>query len=394
MTNLPFDEKKATELIRQCRHLNVFPGFLNKYYPGEPSNPVSKLLQELLDEAVDLLGIMSEAEIRSLVESLPTGIRAFVDLRVKDDLDDLKLRRIAFQCLVAFVQKGYFPFKTPVDADLNRSEVLKVYPELRELLDDDGLLRLDDRFTLHDAGIEYKDHVLHYHQFLRRGFTSNPNFNFLNLFIDYYVRTASTNTFRVAIDQSRLMPKEFLQHLFEFDTWYGPRFDRSKLDDLNEVGLTVLKRTPTLVAKIFFDNVERTEFFWSYRDGIKTFEVEGVSEESALFDAYYLNKYVHSERDVRASVLRHCDGAVKVYLKDEYNQRLNTYMPREPRSFKRIKVFRIDGNIDVDKWIELLSQFFKGNEMIIEYFDPELFQQKFPDQASKTEPPAEILEGQ
>src|SRR5215210_3128319 len=115
MTNLPFDEKKATELIRQCRHLNVFPGFLNKYYPGEPSNPVSKLLQELLDEAVDLLRIMSEGEIRSLVESLPTGIRAFVDLRVKDDLDDLKLRRIAFQCLVAFVQKGYFPFKTPVD---------------------------------------------------------------------------------------------------------------------------------------------------------------------------------------------------------------------------------------------------------------------------------------
>jgi hypothetical protein len=394
MTNLPFDQKKAAELIRQCRHLNIFPSFLNKYYPGEPSNPVSKLLQELLDEAVGLLGIMSEAEIRSLVESLPTGLRAVVDLRVKDDLDDLKLRRIAFQCLVAFVQNGYFPFKTAVDGDLGQSEVLKVYPELRDLLDDDGLLRLDDRFTLYDAGIEYKDHVLHYHQFLRRGFTSNPNFDFLNLFIDYYVRTASTNTFRVAIDHSRLMPKEFLQQLVEFDTWYGPRFDRSKLDDPNEVGLTVLKRTPTLVAKIFFDNVERTEFFWSYRDGIKTFEVEGVSEESALFDAYYLNKYVHSERDVRASVLRHCDGAVKVYLKDEYNQRLNTYMPREPRSFKRIKLFRIDGDIDVDKWIELLSQFFKGNEMIIEYFDPELFQQKFPDQTSKTEPPAEILEGQ
>ncbi len=61
-----------------------------------------------------------------------------------------------------------------------------------------------------------------------------------------------------------------------------------------------------------------------------------------------------------------------------------------PRSLKRIKLFRIDGDIDVDKWIELLSQFFKGNEMIIEYFDPELFQQKFPDQASKSEPPAQI----
>jgi len=190
------------------------------------------------------------------------------------------------------------------------------------------------------------------------------------------------------------MPKEFLRHLVEFDTWYGPGFDRSKLDDPNEVGLTVLKRTPTLVAKIFFDNVERTEFFWSYRDGIKTFEVEGVSDESGLFDTYYLNKYVHSERDVRTSILRHCDGAVKVYLKDDYNQRLNTPIPREPRSFKRIKLFRIDGEIDVDKWLELLSQFFTGNEMIIEYFDPELFQQRFPEQASKSEPRTQILEGQ
>src|SRR6185436_10515564 len=230
MTNLPFDQKKASELIRQCRHLNVFPAFLNHYYPGKPGNPVSSLLQELLDEAVDLLGIMSEAEIRSLVESLPTGIRAFVDLRVKDHLDDLKLRRITFQCLVAFVQNEYFSFKTAVDADLDESEVLKVYPELRDLLDDDGLLRLDDRFTLHDGGIEYKDHVLHYHQFLRRGFTSNPNFDFLNRFIDYFRTTSATNKFRIGIDHTRLMPKEFLERIVEFDAWYGPNFDRNKLD--------------------------------------------------------------------------------------------------------------------------------------------------------------------
>ena len=145
MTNLLFDQKKAAELVRQCRHLNVFPAFLNHYYPGEPGNPVSRLLQELLDEAVDLLRIMSEAEIRSLVESLPTGIRAFVDLRVKDDLDDLKLRRIAFQCLVDFVQRGYSPFKTAVDGDLDESEVLKVYPELRDLLDDGRIRQRVDR---------------------------------------------------------------------------------------------------------------------------------------------------------------------------------------------------------------------------------------------------------
>ena len=75
--------------------------------------------------------------------------------------------------------------------------------------------------------------------------------------------------------------------------------------------------------------------------------------------------------------LRHCDGAVKVYLKDGYENRLATYLPKELKSFKKIKLFRIDGNIGVDEWIGLLSMFFKGNEMIMEYFDPEQFEARY-----------------
>ena len=65
MINLPFDQKKGAELIRQCRHRNVFPAFLNRYYPATNDNPVSKLLHELINEAVELLKIMSDDEIRS-----------------------------------------------------------------------------------------------------------------------------------------------------------------------------------------------------------------------------------------------------------------------------------------------------------------------------------------
>jgi hypothetical protein len=383
MNNLPIDQIKVKELVRQCKHLNVFARDLNHYYPKTASNPISDLLTDLIEEGVEYLKIMSEDEVRLLVESMPPGIRLFVDLRIKDELDDLKFKRIAFQYLVALVQTGYLSFKKIVTNDPNESAVIKVYPEIRSLLDDDGLLYIDDRFRLFDGGIEYKDHILHYHQFLRRGYDSNPNFDFLGRFIRYYLQACVSNSFRVAIDHYRLMPKEFYQHIVEMDAWYGPGFDRSKLDDINAVGLTIVKRISPSPFDLFFEKLERTEFFWSYRDGIKTLEIEGISDKKLFFDPYYLNKYAHSERDVSLKRLRHFDGAVKVYLKDSYENRLSTYLPKEPRSFKKVKLFRIDGEIDIDEWIELLALFFKGNEMIIEYFDPEQFESRFRDDIRK-----------
>lgn len=94
-------------------------------------------------------------------------------------------------------------------------------------------------------------------------------------------------------------------------------------------------------------------------------------------DQYYLNRYVHSERDTQKRVLRHLDGAVKVYLPDNYSDRFNSNIPTEAKSHVKIKLFRVDGNIVVDDWIELISFFFKSNEMIIEYFNPEQFKTMF-----------------
>jgi hypothetical protein len=248
-----------------------------------------------------------------------------------------------------------------------------MYPELRTKFDDDGLLYLDDGFRLSDNGIAYKDHILHYHQFLRRGFSSNPNFDFLGKFIRYYYDSKGKNQFRIAIDHRRIMPKEFFRQQGEKDAWYGPRFDRSRLDDPRAVGLTVIANNLPEGHRWLFPDLERTEFYWKHDDGIKTFEVEELSGRSNLLDSYYLNRYVHSERDIRRMVLRHFDGAVKVYTHDSYENRLSARMPRAPKSFKKIKVFRIDGDIPIDEWIELISFFYKGNLMITEYFDPEQY---------------------
>ena len=102
-----------------------------------------------------------------------------------------------------------------------------------------------------------------------------------------------------------------------------------------------------------------------------------MASKSYVLDSFYLNRYVHSERDTERRLLRHFDGAVKAYQQDSYGLRLTSQMPREPKCFKKVKVFRIDGDIPVDEWIKLIALFFKGNAMIIEYFDPEQYETMF-----------------
>jgi len=254
---------------------------------------------------------------------------------------------------------------------------LKTFPELANKLDKNGLLAVDGDFILHHGGIEYKDYILHYHQLLRRGYTSNPNFDFLGRLINYYNKTKSINTLRIAIDHRRLMPKTFYTQIFELDTWYGPPFNIDKLDDPTAVGFAIVKRNKNSLFELT-NKLDRTEFFWSYnKKSVKTFEAEEISDLDYSFEHYIFNKYVHSERNIKEHKTFHLDGSVKVYFQNDYENRFDSNLPKEFKCHKKIKLWRLDGEIDIKDWIDLISVFYKGNEMIIEYFNPEEFEKMF-----------------
>jgi hypothetical protein len=201
------------------------------------------------------------------------------------------------------------------------------------------------------------------------------NTDFLSTFIAYYRQTNATNTFRIAIDHSKLLSKQVYSELIELDRWYGIPFNAEELDNPNIGGLTVL--TNELQTSSITPRSDRTEFFWSHRRGIKTLQVEELSNYGKRFDHYYFNRYVHSERDIQAQAFRHLDGAVKVYLQDSYPQRMASNMPNELKSHTKIKLWRIDGDISLEEWSDLISFFYRSNHMILEYLDPEKFKQLF-----------------
>ena len=377
MKNLPVAKSDIERLQSQCRHYNIFPIFLPHYYPSPKKNhPVGQTLENLVTECMEYLEAMSLAEVASLVDSMQPVLKMILDFDPTQPLDGHARERVAIYYLAGVVQEGYISFHDALFPDPRDNEVLRVYPELVNKMDEDGLLLLDAEFQPMDMGVLYRDHMLHYHQCLRRGFSSNPNFDFLGRFLRY--RQDNPNCeFRVAVDLNRIMRREFVEHICELDTWFGPRFDREHLDDPYAVGLTVIKRRKPSPFEIGEGELDRTEFFWSYKDGVKTFEAEEISTPNHKFGSFFINRYVHAERDVSAARLRHFDGAVKVYCEDTYANRFEKYMPNEPRSFAKPKLFRVDGDIDLDHWIELTAHFFKGNEMLIEYFDPDQFEKRF-----------------
>lgn len=356
--------------MRVARHLNEYPlEFPLVLYRKKPER-LAELLAEVVGEAAELIEALSPSEFESLVAAIPPGYRMFLDDLGRETPHDRE--RVAVYYVGAEVHRRYFSISDVLESAPSESAILRQYPELRELFDADGLLRLDDRFKVHDGGIEYRNHVFHYHQFLRRSYTSNPNYEFLSRFIRCREETQPANAFRIALDHRRLMPLDAFRHMMECDVWQGPTFRLETLDDPNAIGVTIVKRIDYPALKLHYD-LDRTEILWTFRDGIKTLQIEEVSNQTAALDHLIVNRYVHSERDIKASSFRHLDGAAKVYLIDQYSDRFNATVPNEPRAHRRLKLWRVDGAIPLGHWLDLIGYFFKGNEMLLEYFDPEAF---------------------
>lgn len=369
MARLLFDDRDLRELRRQCLHHNIFPLFLSHCMGGDPP-AVYAILKPIVDGCVDQLAEMSFEEVRLIVDSVSAGYRQLLQ-PVERPLTREYLKRVAEYCVAVELQKGYSPVSEVILPLPDKSEVLATCPELRSRFDDDGLLTLTDDFVLFDGGLRYRKHFLHYHQFLRRGFSSNPNFDFLGTLARF--RHETRNSYRIAIDHRRIMNFDDYRHEMELDTWFGPKFGRNKLDDPNFVGLTVVGRTYPNSLDSY--PLEKTEFFWKTNEAesIKTLEIEELSSPANPYEHWQINRYVHAERDMSNRIFRHLDGAAKVYAEDSYRARLSQPMPKNMRPAHYVKLFRIDGIIDLESWLSLVSMFYKGNEMVIEYFDPELF---------------------
>lgn len=371
---IPVSRQKLDKLVTKMRHYDIHPIYLpdiDSLY-GE-SHPLNAQLKDLVSELQEYLLIANDDELRSTYDALDFYWREQVQLASLLGRETQTIRLVATYLIVSLTRQSYYDVKRYIKADYReQSEVLKTYPELAENEDEEGLIPFGTPGFVPagvGGGIYYKDHFLFYHQFLRRFFTSSPNYPFLNALVEYH-KNYRDQRVAVAIDHLRLMPKDLFRQTFEKARSFGPPFALKALDDPYAVGLTVYTADPRLIS---LEHIERTEFYWSFSDGLKTFEVEEVYSLKHLPDTskeLILARYVHAIRDIQAHAFIHLDGAVKIYRRNEYAERYSTTMPARSRALEKIKVFRIDGIISDNEWSRLVGLYYQENPMVAEYLNP------------------------
>jgi hypothetical protein len=365
------------------RHYNIYPIDLpDVEYRFGSNHPLCGQIHDIISELYEYLLIATDDELKATFEALDSYSR----MQIKPELlfvrDHQMLENLAMYLIFSLTQHSHYDVKRYIKADYRKqSEVLRTFPEIANYEDDEGLLPFGKSGFVPagvGGGIYYKDHLLFYHQFLRRNFSSDLNAPFLNALVEYHKKHRDQRV-AVAIDHLRLMSKEWFRQTFEKARSFGPPLALKSLDDPFAVGLTVYETDePRLIPLLGF---ERTEFYWSikHNDTKKAFKVEEVYSPKYLHNVdeeLVLTRYVHALRDIEAHAFTHLDGAVKIYRRNQYEQRHNTNMPTELKAMKKIKVFRIDADagkgqaISNNEWSRLIGFFFQENTMVTEYLNP------------------------
>lgn len=367
---IPVPEQKIAELIEMMRRYDVFPIFLERpeYSSAESQHPIYPLLRDIIAEIGQSLHAASEEEVLASYQVLDWYGQAQVS---KDRL--LARDTIAVECFGVYLiselaRRPYYNQRNYLTDDYReKSVVFDMFPKLATYQTEEGLFPLSTPgFEPTESGIHYNNYVLFYHQFLRRNFTGNLNYDFLSRLTDYYQKHKQ-QPISVAIDHLRLVPQEWFGHMLERDYWYGPPLNWKLIDDKYEVGLTVHGSTRSRLH-----NIDRTEFLWTYRHGLKTLQIEEIHGFKLLDDldtGVVLNRYIHSQRDIASGTFIHLDGAVKIYEQHSYLHRYDNKMTDANKSEHKPKLFRIDDPISDEEWAQLITFFFRGNEMVLEYLN-------------------------
>lgn len=215
------------------------------------------------------------------------------------------------------------------------------------------------------------------HPHFRRGFWGGNNFapRFLDLFWAY---KSPAVTRYLALDEHRVRVDIDGPGYFECDTWFGAPFNR----DVSLIPDGMVKLRPPLDLKeshisFFFANAYSLDIKWASKENIKTFQAIEFKSESVQVElgteAYFPARYLHAEFDVGSGVFRHFDGAVQYYTEDEYFRRRDSDFNYNFKSDHQIKsksnkLFKINGQIGINEWVELSCHFFAANPLTHEYF--------------------------
>lgn len=251
-------------------------------------------------------------------------------------------------------------------------------------IESDGLRsfkRLLEHFSMENCGNGYlrsENYMAMAHPHFRRGFSGISNYapRFIEKF--WQSKLKNTDSF-IALDEDCVRIDVEGPSYFEEDTWYGAKFSR----DVASIPLGLTKLRPPLdlstpLISLFFANAHTLDVKWSQEGDIKTFQALELKTDSVRLetDASHIHpaRYIHAEYDLNVGAFRHFDGAVQCFSPADYLGRRESDFNYNFKQLKQIKapskkLFKFNGRIELDNFVELCCHFLTGNPLAFEYFE-------------------------
>lgn len=266
-----------------------------------------------------------------------------------------------------------------------------LYPELfaatSEHVDKDGLTDfryLIQRLKVVGPGIfldEGRQLVLFAHRYFRRSLSHRNKLN--EYFLSSFANAAKNEKVRprLRLDPDLVGHPGDLKELLELEYWHGPLYS----DDIASIpsGVTVHKASERTRE---FEGVDKTQIWWkspearSGDEGAKNFRTLEIEElmdlpAAGLPGDRYGCRYAHAEYSMDGKSITHFDAAIRAYPTELYLTRIDLNIDRAGKHSEYTKLFRFDGELEIDSWKRLLSDYFRGNPLIPEYLgaSPEEF---------------------
>lgn len=206
-------------------------------------------------------------------------------------------------------------------------------------------------------------------------YQNSYNLYFFNCLKDFYDKYKNTVKILLRIDTNSFSTSEKkLRTPIELEYWWGPHYsdDFSKLKD----GISHYHMEENAGGRIY-EHIDKTEFYWHdefWVEGFrtKTFEMEEIKNKPVNIDnsQFHVFKYLHAQANLDKNTIIHFDGSVRIYNEEQYNQRISSDISQFGKNTSDyIKLFRIDGNINIEDWKFLIHNYYLNNSLVAEYFD-------------------------
>jgi hypothetical protein len=277
---------------------------------------------------------------------------------VEPHLEELKAK------LGLHLSDAYRPYNPSCAALRDSGLAVRTFPKLFSQKDKDGLIPVASLKPLAPGAFEHDGMLIFAHPFFRRSLSRLNSLNSPFLSQLFSLQGESGLDVRVALDEDMVGLAHTFQDYFELEYWWGPKFN----DDLERISLGIARYEATEMERDFH-GISRREFWWYAQDEARTFECEELRDLPAVGtgDESFGCRFVHSRLDPDSGKPVHLDGAVRMYDAKAMVQRLDQDIYRAGRHSKYTKLWRVDGQLSVTKWKELICHFYRNNWQVGEY---------------------------